>query len=326
MRVLGVSKAVEPRTREAGSRVLAVCRYNLMEHTPGIEVDPGVKRLLAAGVFMMLSTEWRALQREAQLAAEQIATGVTTLGKANHAQPGLYSQAFFGLSIGLERLGKLIVITNHAIENSGSFPSDNDLRQIGHDLRKILSKCERIGKTVDPERLYAARPTELIHEGIEETLSEFATVSRYYNLNHITGGASNQVDPIAMWWDKVGMPICERHYSAQQQKRDAAKACINTSLLGECSTVLHYLEDGTEVNNVNDFVGHAGATAIVQKYGRVYTLQIVRWLASILFELSHHGAYVKRIEPLLGLHEPFALFGNDDRFLRRRRTWSTYRL
>lgn len=45
---------------------------------------------------MMLSAEWRALMREAQLSAEQIATGITVLGRANHAQVGLYSQAFLG--------------------------------------------------------------------------------------------------------------------------------------------------------------------------------------------------------------------------------------
>ena len=50
---------------------------------------------------MTFSAEWRALQREAQLAAEQLAAGVTALGRANHAQTGLYSQAFFGLSVGL---------------------------------------------------------------------------------------------------------------------------------------------------------------------------------------------------------------------------------
>ena len=99
-----------------------------------------------------------------------------------------------------------------------------------------------------------------------------------------------------------------------------------TSLLGDCSAVLHHLEDGTELNSASELFGRAGATAVVQKYGRLYTLQIVRWLASILFELSHCGAYEKRIESLLGLHEPFVMFGNDDRFLRRRRTWSTYRL
>ena len=76
---------------------------------------------------MKLSAEWRALQREAQLAAEQIAVGVTALGRANHAQTGLYSQAFFGLSIGMERTGKLIFIANYAIRNNGSLPTNSIL-------------------------------------------------------------------------------------------------------------------------------------------------------------------------------------------------------
>jgi hypothetical protein len=45
--------------------------------------------------------EWHALDREAELAAEQIASGITALGRANHAQKGYYTQAFFGLSIRL---------------------------------------------------------------------------------------------------------------------------------------------------------------------------------------------------------------------------------
>lgn len=275
---------------------------------------------------MMLSAQWRALQREAQLAAEQIATGVTVLGRANHAQPGLYSQAFFGLSIGLERLGKLILIAHHAIENTGNFPSDSDLRQIGHDLRTLLPRCELIGKTVNPGRPYASRPIDSIHQGIEETLSEFAAKSRYYNINYITGGAGKQTDPIAMWWDKVAGPICERHYSDRQRKKDAARASVMTELLGDHAIVLHHMENGTEINAADAYFGRAGATAVVQKHGRLYTLQIVRWLASILFELSHCGAYQERIEPLLGLSEPFGIFGNDDRYLRNRRAWSIYRL
>ena len=46
------------------------------------------------------SPEWHALGREAELAGEQLALGVTALGRANHAQQGLYTQAFFALSIG----------------------------------------------------------------------------------------------------------------------------------------------------------------------------------------------------------------------------------
>lgn len=275
---------------------------------------------------MTLSAEWRALQREAQLAAEQIAAGVTVIGRANHAQTGLYSQAFFGLSVGLERLGKLIIITDHAINNSGGFPTNSDLRRIGHDLLKILPRCEAIGNIADPKRAYAPRPVDPIHQGIEQTLSEFASKTRYYNLNHITGVAGQQTDPIAMWWQMVGMPICERHYSDRERKKDTANALVVDQMLGDNSIVIHHGEDGTEINNVGDLVARAGATTIVQKYGRLYTLQIVRWLASILSELSRVGAYQKQIEALLGLNEPFVIFGNDDKYLRNRKTWSIYRL
>lgn len=96
-------------------------------------------------------------------------------------------------------------------------------------------------------------------------------------------------------------------------------------LIDSDSMVIHHTEEGTEINDVGTFFAHAGVTAVVQKYGRLYTLQIVRWLSSILYELSHRGAYEKRIESLLGLNEVFAIFGNDDRYLRDRKTWSIYR-
>ena len=274
---------------------------------------------------MTLSQDWRALQQEAQLAAEQVATGVTVLGRANHAQTGLYLQAFFGISTGLERMGKLIIITEHAIRNNGSFPTDSDLRRIGHDLRKLLPRCAAIGKTINPKRVYASRPVDPIHQGIEETLSEFATKSRYYNLNHIAGAAEQQTDPIIMWWENVAKPICERHYSEPQRRKNAAKAAVVAGVLDSHSVVRHYREDGAEINEISALVAHAGVTAVVQKYGRLYALQIVRWLASMLSELSHRGAYQKRIEPLLGLNEPFAIFGNDDQYFLSRRIWSIYR-
>ena len=49
---------------------------------------------------------WYALQRESSLAAEHLASGVTALGKANYAQEYYLAQAFFALTIGLERCAK----------------------------------------------------------------------------------------------------------------------------------------------------------------------------------------------------------------------------
>lgn len=272
----------------------------------------------------IFGAQWRAMQREAQLAAEQAAHGVTVLGRANHAQTGFYTQAFFALSIGLERMGKLIFLADYAIRNKGAFPTDQDLRKIGHDLDSLLDKCEEIGACLSQNRDYSARPNDQIHQGIEKVLSLFATKLRYYNLNHLSGADQGQQDPVALWWEKVATPICDRHYSERQRERDETKAAAMEFMIGDNSTVIHTTENGVPIRDVNSFFARGRVTRVVQIYGRLYTMQIVRWLTSIIFDLSHRGAYEQRIQALLGLYEPFTIFMNEDNYFRRRRTWSIY--
>ena len=272
----------------------------------------------------MFGEQWRAVQREAQLAAEQAALGVTMLGRANHAQTGYYTQAFFALSIGLERIGKLVFLADYVINSGGAFPTDQDLRGIGHDLSKLLPKCEDIGNNLKPDRDYAVRPHDPIHRGIEEGLSLFATRLRYYNLNHLAGAAQAQQDPVALWWERVATPICDRHYTQRQRLEDATHAAVIENILGDRTLVNHGTEVGEPIDNLHVFFTHGRATRVAQKYGQLYTLQIVRWLSSMLSELAHTGAYQRRIEALLGLEEPFRMFLNDDKYLRGRKAWSIY--
>lgn len=96
--------------------------------------------------------------------------------------------------------------------------------------------------------------------------------------------------------------------------------------MGDAAMVLHTTESGAPIRDLSALYTQGRVTAVVQQYGRLYTLQIVRWLASILYELAHHGAYEKRIDARLGLNEPFILFYNEDELLRRRKRWSIYRL
>ena len=66
------------------------------------------------------------------------------IGKANYTQNGLYTQAFFALSIGLERVAKLVIIEDYAIDNKGRFPDNNILKNIKHDIDVLLNYCERL--------------------------------------------------------------------------------------------------------------------------------------------------------------------------------------
>ena len=97
------------------------------------------------------------------------------------------------------------------------------------------------------------------------------------------------------------------------------------ALFADHATILHYDEQGKIINNFEALMIQAGATHIVQKYGRFYTLQIIRWLSFLIADLSRIGAYEHRIAPLLGLDEPFVIFSNDDALLKERKRWSIYR-
>ena len=169
-----------------------------------------------------MNNTWQALAREAGVAAEQMAIGVTALSRANYAQQAYYGQAFFALSIGFERAAKLAFIVDHVLENRGDFPPHSSLKKQGHYLHKLLEIsdeiAERHGLTIENIRL----PRTLIHNGIIQVLSDFASnITRYYNLDLVTMDprVAEVSDPIRAWYDMVIAPVLEKHYDAQRQKK-----------------------------------------------------------------------------------------------------------
>jgi hypothetical protein len=78
------------------------------------------------------------------------------------------------------------------------------------------------------------------------------------------------------------------------------------------------------MTDVATLVRRAGATRVVQKYGRLYVLQIVRGLSYAISDLVQEAAYTYRFEAFLGLDEPFKVFLNGDRYFRTRKSWPIY--
>lgn len=275
---------------------------------------------------MIFSPQWHALGREAELAAEQLATGVTLLGRANHAQKGLYLQAFFALSIGLERLAKLVLVADHAIPHGGAWMNDAALRRFGHDIDALLRACEPIGHAHAAQQRWGARPAARIHDAIVANLTDFAKQTRYYNLDSLSGGkAARPVEPIQRWWAEVGTPILALHGQRRGGPR-RAQAAARAASLEPASVVLHHGEADQPIRSLAAMMQHAQSAAVVQRHGRLHVMQIVRWLATVLGEIARDGAYNRQINALLALPEPFALFLNDDAYLLGRKTWSIYRL
>jgi hypothetical protein len=128
------------------------------------------------------SAQWIAFCREAAIAGQSISAGLTALRKANYAATDLYSHSFFSLSVGLERLLKLIYLIDHAIENDGAYPTENNLRnRFGHDIEKLFDYARLFSNRL----VNNCKAFDLDHIGLEvdiiKFLSRFSKSTRYYN-------------------------------------------------------------------------------------------------------------------------------------------------
>ncbi len=266
--------------------------------------------------------DFAALLSEAALAAEALAFGATVLRRANYAHQGYYAQAFFSLSIGFERCGKLALALDHALDSGGSFPSKKTLMSYGHNLGKLLAKTDATAK----KRGFATqRPGTAVHDAIVSTLSDFATnVTRYYNLEFIARDPStaSRDSPAAAWYQKVSQPIAAAHYSTQRRKKDEARAQAVEAMTRAFTSVRFYSEEGTLIDSVFEGSRRTAERNAVIPWERMYLLHFARYFGSVLTDLAHDAQSVGLVVPHLS--EFFAIFDNDDSYFRSRKTWSIY--
>ena len=265
--------------------------------------------------------KWTAVAREASLAAEHLGIGVTALGRANYAFPAFYSQAFFALSIGLERSCKLALAINYAISNHGQFSTEQALRGYGHDLKALLQACSQLSACKH------TLPASPIHNAIVDIISSFASnITRYYNLQVITESLSSaQVeDPMTQWQKKVVEPILTSCCKPKQIQEVHQRARAIDDILNPFTLIRHTAVDGTSLTTPYQASRQTGLTKLSTPYVRLHVLQIARPIAELLAELGYQ-AQSQKIDDVPNLADFFNIFMSDDKYFRTRgKTWSTY--
>ena len=268
--------------------------------------------------------EWHALGREASLVRHLIGSGATAIGKANYADKmGEYYTAFFGLSVGLERLSKLILVANYAIENSGKLPEEKIVRKFGHKLIDLSNEVERISEKTGLSLRYS-RPTQELPQKILECLDSFADArrGRYANFASLDDPSLTADEPINKWWGDVAGCILDKHYYGKAaQRRVEGRAEFIDSMISPFTMVIQTNESGHTMRDVESASIRTGQNAIVQKWGRYHSLTIARWLSSVLSELSHIACHTHGIDGFFGLDEYFYSYTVDDSFLKTRKIW-----
>jgi hypothetical protein len=244
------------------------------------------------------------------------------LGQANYADKiGDYYTAFFGLSVGLERLAKLILVTDHAISNGGQMAEQKVVRKFGHKLIGLLNTADAAAQkhklTLDYQR-----PTSPIGAKIIECLDAFADAGRGRYANFAALGDPNlgQEEPIGKWWGEVAELILKEHYYGKSaQKRIEAKAKEVETLISPAVS-FRFNETGQAMNDIVSSSIRTGQTALVQQYGRYYALAEVRWLANVFSELSS-AACSNKIDAFCGTWEYLQDYMVGDKCLKTRKIW-----
>lgn len=122
----------------------------------------------------------------------------------------------------------------------------------------------------------------------------------------------------------VGKPILEKHYSQKQRDKDRQKAKkLEKDMSRVVSFIHHHREDGVPLETFESAALQTSETEVIQKYGRLYTLQIIRFLSYLLSDM---GRIARRnsLEKIPYLNDFFLIFINQDVVFKSRRTWSIY--
>lgn len=154
----------------------------------------------------MFEKDYRLLAQEGHLTRSSLLGGINSIRNANidDSRRGLFYSGLFELSIGIERLMKIVVLLEYKINNNFQSPTNSQLKNFGHNLLDLYAKCEEIASGYE---LNIKVQLDSLQMEILTSLSAFAKGSRYYNLDELTSSNIN-VDPIAKW-----LCIIEEHIS-----------------------------------------------------------------------------------------------------------------
>lgn len=211
--------------------------------------------------------------RELGIASHLIGTGLTSLRKADFANQSNFGSSFFNLSLGVERLCKVILIRQYQRKNEGKFPSNAYVRKYSHSISDLV---DEISSGYDLDYL----DKDPLLKKIIEFLSSFAKSTRYYNLDSLTKEVPLEKDPYLNWYHiqkKILTRIPNRHDS------DESGADVIDGM--EDIILVQYTGlNGKAIQSLESFLSQSRKSEKIKSYSVYYLYQIIFDLVQIASE------------------------------------------
>lgn len=275
---------------------------------------------------MMFSNTWYLLQQEGYLTQSCLCNGLTALRQANiNDKKGLYYSAFFELSIGLERMMKLIVIIDHMSNNTLVPPDSAEIEKYKHHLIKLLDSVQNICKVRNLTSLHYLS-SDSVQMRLITFLDAFAHPGgRYANINKITEHKLKTcVDPLDAW-SKIADQILAEMVTERERRNAEVTWQVASDGFGDAAfTLIHDLD--RRAMDVQRLFKRMAGLETVAKYAIYELVVFIAALSDVLSEVSYSAQAINRSMPENIAHIPdmreffhFAL--HDKRTAMRKRRW-----
>lgn len=260
-----------------------------------------------------------ALMREAAISASSIAQGLTMIRKYDYSRNGFAYQGFFATTIGIERLLKLIYIYDYRIDNENRFPGNIELRDFGHRIDKLYSMALEVAQRRGHYHYFQKLEEDDLFKKVLLFLSDFASMTRYYNLDLITDGLKTDQkglgDPLARWNSDINSEIVKRHYKPNAKNIELYKELGDK--MSEFYLVNTTDESGKSINTPAQMLIESLKVEVKQKYSMFYLYSIARSLSYLFYRIDFNF-------PVISEYFEIFRYPNDKDVLNKK-VWDIYK-
>lgn len=267
------------------------------------------------------------LEQEGLLAQACLCNGLTALRRANlgENQKGLYYSAFFELSIGFERMMKLIVILDHMGRHDLKPPPKKDIEGLGHKLINLFADTKKIGSSLGIDALDQHDLSSVSYRTLV-FLNDFAhTDGRYSNINHLIGQPSaSKPEPLGAWGQLAQEILRDCATARERAQVETSGKLIDEKIGSMVFTLISDLDQTTP--SLPNLISSLTALDIAGKYAAMALVALIVSLREVLEAVAWKADEVSRRvhggRANIPAMEEFFLFAwVEPKVLRKKRRW-----
>jgi hypothetical protein len=230
----------------------------------------------------------RAISQEAHLSRALLGAGTTSIRLTSSGDPGRMYEAFFGLSQGIGRMGKLILVADH-YARTGAFMAPGDVERYRHDLKRLLKAVEGVATARDIH-LDDSPSADAGSKAVIRFLTKFAETDRYYNLNRLSQGDGVKIDdPIAKWVKLVRAEASPRRRTPARDHQEAQNLAITRHMDEHVPlAILDFTSlSGTALNSYAAITEQTQLDEWVAVEGMLLAIRPIRFLSRTIASLDY---------------------------------------